>query len=497
MNAWTEHVSAALLGTQRRPPPSLPEAPAGTADPAGRLLDQAALLTVRRRAGLLPGTAEPVAPAPAETAPVVPPEAARRLAQILAGERFRVLPEWLERAAERGYRVPPRLLPDLLEKGRTDRGLRPLIARAAGRRGVWLALRNTDWAYLVAVGEDDAAADPGAWQTGTRGRRVAHLVRLRATDPAAALATLRETWDREPAPDRTVFLATFERGLSAADEEFLEAALDDRGQDVRRIAADLLARLPGSAYGRRMTERARVCLRGEHRTVRHRAQRWIVVEPPAGHDDAMQRDGIPFHAAERIGDRAGWLREVLARTPLATWTELFGMRPMEVVCLPIADAVDHDVHSAKDVHLGWARAAVRQRDAGWARALLKGGVVVDEVEALADLLAVLPAGERDAAAADLIRWVEGHDDLIRTLDRIPGPWTGELADTVVATLLTAARRPDAARFVSRLCRLADERLTPGAVSRLDEITRDHANSWPLTELTETLRFRHHMLEELR
>ncbi|MBC6460411.1 DUF5691 domain-containing protein [Actinomadura sp. HBU206391] len=497
MNAWTEHVSAALLGTQRRPAPRLPEAPEDAADPAGRLLDQAAVLTVRRRAGLIAGTAEPIAPAPAENAPPVPPEATRRLRQILAGERARVLPEWLERTAGLGYRVPAGLLPDLLEKGRTDRTLRPLIARAAGRRGVWLALQNTDWAYLVAVGGEDAADDPGGWETGTRARRIAHLVRLRATDPPAALAALRATWDREPAPDRAVFLATFERGLSAGDEEFLEAALDDRGQDVRRIAADLLARLPGSAYGRRMAERARACLRGEHRTVRLRAQQWIVVEPPAGHDDTMQRDGIPFHAAERIGNRAGWLREVLARTPLATWTELFDMRPMEVVCLPIADAVDHDVHSAKDVHLGWARAAVRQRDAEWARALLKGGVVVDEVEALADLLSVLPAGERDGAAADLIRWVEGQADVVRVLDRMPGPWTGELADAVVASLLTAARQPEAARFLAQLCRLADERLTPDAVSRLDEITRDHAASWPLTELTETLRFRHHMLEELR
>jgi hypothetical protein len=155
------------------------------------------------------------------------------------------------------------------------------------------------------------------------------------------------------------------------------------------------------------------------------------------------------------------------------------------------------VHSAKDVHLGWARATARQGDADWARALLKGGVVLDEVETLADLLSVLPAGERDCAAADLIRWVEGHADLLRALERIPGPWGGELADAVVGILMTASRRPDAARFVAQLCRLADERLTPDAAPRVNENIPDRAESWPLTELAETLRFRHDMLEELR
>lgn len=510
MNTWNEHVSAALVGTRRRPAPALSDtalpdtalpdtAPgeAGGADPAARLLDQAALLTVRRRAGVRPGTAEPIAAAPVETAPVVSPEAARRLRQILAGEQVRVLPEWLDNAAESGRRVPPRLLPELLEKGRADRGLRPHIARAAGRRGLWLALQNTDWAYLVAVDDgDDRPADPRVWETGTRGERIAYLTRLRATDPAAAVVALRGAWAGESAPDRAAFLSTLRRGLGRGDEDFLEAALDDRGQDVRRIAADLLARLPGSAYAVRMTERARRCLRAEDRTVRERTQRWIVVEAPEGHDDTMERDGIPFHATERVGNRSGWLREVMARSPLSTWTGLFGLEAMEAVCLPIAGAVDHDVHSAKDVHLGWARAALRQNDAGWARALLRGGVVLEEVEVLADLLTVLPENERDGAAADLVRWVDGRDEMLRVLGRIPGPWTGQLADVVLGTLVTAAGESDAG-CVARLCRLADERLTPDAAPRLNEIVPARTESWPLTELAETLRFRHDMLAELR
>ncbi|MEU5879121.1 DUF5691 domain-containing protein [Spirillospora sp. NPDC047279] len=493
------------------------------------------MLTVRRRAGRRadgqdggPGL---IAPAPVEDAPAVPLEAAARLGRILRGEQIRVLPEWLEAAAERGLRVPARLLPELLEKGRSDRMLRPAIVRSAGRRGVWLALRNTDWAYLVGSG-DDPGGGPDVWETGTRNQRVAHLARLRGTDPARARAVLRETWAKEPAPERAAFLATFEHGLSADDEPFLEEALEDRGKDVRQLASDLLARLPGSAYGRRMAVRARECVRAEVRTIRQRDQTWVVVEAPHEHDEDMARDGVPFHptgsfapggrAGGPVGARAGWLREILARTPLTTWTDLFGLPPMEIVCLPVTDGdADGSMGRARDMHIGWARAALRQRDAGWARALLRlavgprqgvgtytRGVVADEPEALADLLAILPAAERDQAAAGLVRWVEGNPDLLRVLERIPGPWTGELADAVVATLATAAER-SSQRYehtLTQLCRLADQRLVPEAAPRLEALAdrlggdvtviAGAAATRTLNELIETLRFRDDMLKEL-
>ena len=561
MSAWGEHVSAALLGTDRRAPPppgaaGLPGAAgsprADEDDPAGRLLDQAAVLTVARRAGYLPLTGtDPIAPAPQEDLPAVPPAAADRLARILGGEQIRVLPEWLEAAAARGRRVPSRLLPELLERGRSDRALRPAIARAAGRRGVWLALQNTDWAYLVGSG-DDPGGGAEVWRTGTRQQRVAYLTRLRGTDPAAAREALRETWPREPAPDRAAFLATFEVGLSDDDEEFLESALEDRGKDVRQLASDLLARLPRSDYGRRMAARALRCLRPETRPAADgtgrdgggragRSRLWIVVEPPREHDEELARDGVPFHPTGSfapgrgadggpVGTRAAWLREILARTPLSTWTELFGLPPAEIVGLPVGGASgEPDGRGARDLHIGWARAALRQRDATWARALLNGGVVVDEPEAPADLLSVLPGKERDRAAADLIGRLGDRPDLLRVLERVPGPWTGALADAVVTAIALAADRPSHRHehTVTQLCRLADQRLSPDAAPRLEALAaapdgavsgaahhgghggalrgpgrggraagRRSATSRALSELIGTLRFRHDMLKEL-
>ncbi|HZB30655.1 MAG TPA: DUF5691 domain-containing protein [Streptosporangiaceae bacterium] len=466
MTGWAEHVTAALLGTQRRQPPAFPDAVADGDDPAARLLAQAALLTVRRRAGRRPERAEPLAPAAAETAPVVPPAAARRIERILAGEQVRVLPEWLAAAAAAGWRVPAATLPDLLERGRTDRALRPYIAAAAGRRAMWLALRNPDWAYLVGEPPEPSPGpgDPAVWEMGSRGRRMTYLERLRDVDPDAARAALRGTWTSEPAPDRAAFLATFERGLGPADEDFLEEARADRAKDVRQVAADLLARLPGSAYARQVAARAAACLRTERRPGR---QTWIIVEPPDG--------GIAA------------LCDLLAHTPPGNWTTRFRRSAAEVVHLPIAD--DHD----KDVHIGWARAAVSCRDVEWARALL--GVLAAEIDVAVDLLGVLPAAERAARAADLLRGADGYRGLIRVLDRMPGPWAGELADAVLDALADAAARPDGARYLGQLCRLADERLSPGVADRLVEITRRH-DTWPLAELAETLRFRRDMLEEL-
>ncbi|MEV0406227.1 DUF5691 domain-containing protein [Actinoallomurus sp. NPDC050550] len=552
MSAWGEHVSAALLGTRRRPvpplggapppgetpaldgtptldeapaldgtprpggasavdgKPALGEVPAGLVEPAARLLEQAAVLTARRRAGWRAVAAEPIAPAPAETAPIVPPAAALRLRRILSGESARVLPEWLDAAARSGRRVPAHLLPDLLHKGRSDRALRPSIARAAGRRGVWLAMQNLDWAYLVVASGGDSAQDPEVWKTGARAQRVAHLMRLRATDPATARTTLYSTWAREPAPERALFLATFERGLSLADEDFLEAALDDRGLEVRRIAADLLARLPGSAYAGRMVDRARACLRprtGPAATCARPARPdacaatpdAIVVDPPADHEEAMRRDGIPYHAVERIGNHAGWLREILARTPLSTWTDRFGAAPERIVRLPIVvDASrEPDAGRTRDVQLGWARAAARQRDAAWARALLAGDDVLGEVTTLADLLDVLPAVERDDAAAEAVRRIAGHADRRTVLERVPGPWAGALADAVTAALAAAAADPDGERFPVDLARLAGERLAPATAPRLAGLVRRHPACRPLSELADVLRFRHDMLEELR
>ncbi|WP_019634247.1 DUF5691 domain-containing protein [Actinomadura atramentaria] len=510
MSAWEEHVGAALLGTARRPPPALPDAPDAGSDAAARLLDQAALLTVRRRAGLRParGGADPVAPAPPEDLPPVPPAAAARLDRVLAGEGDGCLAEWLGLAADRGLRVPARVVPDLLEQGRGKDGwhLRAPIAAVAGRRGVWLALQNPRWAWLIASAADPGTDDPAVWTGGTAEQRVAYLARLRRADPAAARAALLDVWDRDRAVHRPEFLTPFGAGLSAADEEFLELALDDRTGSVRLAAANLLARLPESAYAARMAARARACVRAERRTVRRRAQTWLHVEPPAEHDEGMARDGVPFHPEGSFAPGRtpapprAWLREIVARTPPATWTGAFGLPPAEILALPVTDGAAAG-RGADDLHLGLARAALRFHDAGWARALLTAGVLLDEPRVLGELVHELPAAERDDAAAGLVRWVDDAraltDGLLRTL---PRPWSGALAATMTAKVAALLERPagTANTALQALCASAahgfDPALADRAADRFAEVPAAETAA-ARDRLAATLRFRHDMLKE--
>ena len=86
------------------------------------------------------------------------------------------------------------------------------------------------------------------WQFGDPEQRIGWLRAVRQHDPAVGLAALAGTWVKESGPDRAAFVGVLALGLTGADEDFLEAALDDRVPQVRRAAAELLAVLPESGY---------------------------------------------------------------------------------------------------------------------------------------------------------------------------------------------------------------------------------------------------------
>lgn len=164
MTNWQPVLTAALIGTERSvvppPPPGFAsgEDPA-EADPAGALLDQAALLTAARRAGRRPYHAELPPAAEEDPRPMVSRAATRRLARILGGENTDLLVEWLTAVAGRDLRLPPQYLPALLDRARRSASsnpdpeearLRALLAMAGGSRVRWLAGLNPAWAYLLA-----------------------------------------------------------------------------------------------------------------------------------------------------------------------------------------------------------------------------------------------------------------------------------------------------------------------------------------------------------
>jgi hypothetical protein len=499
MTPWAEVMASALVGTAR-----------GGED-AEALLDAAAVHALRRRAGVaLMPTEPPPAPAPVDVAATVGPAAAARADALLALDqasraavpvrdlagRLELLAEWLAAAAAAGRRLPPEQVPALLDAGRRHRQLRPLIAPVAGPLAGWLAAQRADWSYASATSPVEPPADDHeVWELGAIGRRVAHLRRLRERDPARARELLETAWQAEPPEHRAALLPALGTGLSGADEPLLERVLDDRRRQVRDIALELLARLPGSGYARRMAARAGDC-------VQLRSPGRIAVRPPATCDRSMRRDGIAPRPPAGTGERAWWLEEILARTPLRAWPA-----PREFLGHAIADSW------APTVHRGLARAAAAQRDPGWAAALvdrLTADVAAhgrpDDRLLLEALYQALPADDLAGAATAALRRGLGEAREIgveQVLALCPRPWPPAVVEAVFAGLADQLYRPTTGWRAAGLCELAALGFPAGAAPRVvalvDRLRSDRPHDRGLAaaeRLATTLQFRHDMREEL-
>ncbi|MEU6087512.1 DUF5691 domain-containing protein [Streptomyces sp. NPDC047085] len=522
--SWEDLVTTALLGTDRRPPTA---ATAGREAPVA-LLDAAAVAVVRRRAGLRAGPAAPrPEPAVEDPRPVLPDAAARRLAMLLTdrsgvggGRRgsspdlMELLPQWLAAANAHGYAAPPQSLPALLDaaRGRTD--LRPAALAFAGPRALWLARLNPDWRFAQrsAPGGGTALPDPDddeavqrLWQEGLFAERVALLGALRARTPALARELLASTWATERAEDRLMFLDSLRAGLSAEDEPFLEQALADRSRNVRATAAELLSALPESALAARMAVRAGACVAVDH-TGEVPA---IAVEAPLECDPGMERDGVVAKPPAGRGERSWWLGQLVEATPLTTWPgRLGGRTPRQIVDLPVADDWQNELHAA------WCRAAVRQHDAEWSRALLgspsapeAGGPGAVSLAERAKLLATLDAGERAAWVAGFIA-THGLSEAFQLLGVCAVPWTAPLGRAVVDALNIARDAGSYPWSFSGVMGLAERCLDPSEATRLDGLLaipdeREDASPgaggyWAeaFQRLVTTLRLRATMAEEL-
>ncbi|MER7932564.1 MULTISPECIES: DUF5691 domain-containing protein [unclassified Streptomyces] len=486
MTAWEDLVTTALLGTDRRPPAA---GGSGRAAPVA-VLDEAAVATVRRRAGLRPARAAArPEPAPGDPRPALPAAAARRLAMLLSdrpgtgsgGRRgtspdlMELLPQWLAAAHARGFAAPPQTLPALLDaaRGRTD--LRPAALALAGPRALWLARFNQDWRFALRAAPGGGASLPGAedtdgirqlWQEGLFAERVALLAALRAGAPEAARELLAGTWATERAEDRLMFLDSLRAGLAAGDEPFLELALSDRSRNVRTTAAELLSTLPDSALAGRMAVRAAACVAVD----RTGDGPVIAVEAPPECDPGMERDGVVARPPTGRGERSWWLGQLVEAAPLATWpVRLGGRTPGEIVALPVADGWQGELHAA------WCRAAVRQGDAEWARALLgvpaapeAGGPGAVSLAERAKLLGTLEGAERAGWVAGFIA-AHGLSEAFQLLGVCAVPWSAPLGRSVVDALNIARDAGSYPWSFSGVMGLAERCLDPAEAGRLDAL----------------------------
>ncbi|MTD17426.1 hypothetical protein GIS00_26185 [Nakamurella sp. YIM 132087] len=416
-------------------------------DPATALLEAAVLADIAARAGAV------LATVPVPTAPVRDPgewpewstTASAALMAVL-GRSPGLLADLLRAAARAGFRAPAPLLPDLLDGVlRRAEPARAVLA-VLGSTGRRLLPRDPAWAALHIAASVDLDAD-NLWHTGSRDERRAHLMALRRHDPARARELLAAGWPAETAPDRSMWLDVLRIGLSGADEEFLEAALDDRSAAVRAGAAGLLGTMPGSRYVARAIGRAGSMIElGSDRL------QVLAAGPP---DDALFRDGVAVG-----GIRGGGITSLLAAVPPSHWPAALGLPPAGLLEIPVDSG---SPITSDDLHEAWRVAAVRFADPSWSEVLLDhaaadrpGATVGHPLDG--DLARIVagswPATEAADRTVALLRAGGGVAVVESSLSVLPGPWPAGVAEALPEWLADQiwANAPVGAGFYDLLAR---------------------------------------------
>jgi hypothetical protein len=432
--------------------------PYATAAAEQRLWLATGALDLWNRAGYVPGKAASATASASdeESLAPCPPRAEAVLSQLLQGVHPGLYAQWLDLLAGLAARLPARYLPNMLDLGTRQNALREHIVRVLGERGRWLAVANPDWSWATAsagyVLDDEAAALKlmADWQTGTPEQRFGALSAWRQRDPDAARQALATSWASEAPEHRAALLPCLAINLDHGDEAFLEQALADRRKEVRQVAQDLLASLPGSSLSQRMLARLAPVLQLK-RPLLGKARFEITL--PAERDKAMQRDGVGIGSHARMGEKAGWLADMVAAVGPEHWLTEFHRTPGECLAL----AAESDFLAA--LLCGWTTALQRRLDN-------------------ARYAAQLPAS--------LLAWCYGLGEFWLQAD----PGTRQLFP---ASFFAAWKTLPAAEMEGLLMRLiesspAGKGLRDGALlDLLDGLTRDMDGTWPgaLSELVLT------------
>ncbi|MEM8531686.1 MAG: DUF5691 domain-containing protein [Chloroflexota bacterium] len=517
---WDNLVTTALLGTERRPLTQAQSSETlGAAlaqfdanDQEHTLLGVSALLSLYQQAGMIPTVAErpELNPSEPDERPVCSARAAQHLRMMLDGKYGGILGEWLEALAQAGYRIPETMLPSLLDSCRTNEELHPLLPVVIGKRGHWLAAQNPAWHYAsidvaasIALEVDNEQADAARaeqWETSTRAQRLALLRQLRQRNPDKAREILLTTWAKEKANDRVDFLETFSTGLSQADEPFLENALDDRSKEVRRVAINLLGRMPESRLVQRMIERVAPLFeyapKQKASVLPPKPERKpkLTITPLETIDDAMKRDGITDHREK--GKKAWRLQQMLAVIPPSYWSDRWGAPPEDL----LVAAAESDWEAA--LINGWIRATDQYADPAWARAFLAQDQFSSKEQfQVGYLIEMLPPEQREAYLIPILKKSTNiQEELIRSSRH---RWSPELTKVVLYRIRSAIKNTDT-RSTWRLQSLIKDISVHIPPTMLHDVTNGwptNAKVWHAVEAAvesciATVQFRYDMLKEI-
>ena len=256
--------------------------------------------------------------------------AEKKLYLLLQGTYPELKQEWLTLAQQFHCHLPYRFLPAMLDLGVKQTDLRIAIEAVLGERGRWLARQRLEWQWAGRGDELTAEALTEIWETGTLEQRMHVLRQVRAQDADAGRNMLTQVWKSEAPEHRVKLISCLNTGASSADQEFLELALDDKRKEVRAVAQAMLLTIPNSSLELRMRTRLDKLLLLEE--AKNGAQE-LLINLPAERDKAMQRDGVGNGPHYGIGEKAGWLLDMLTAVSPLYWTEKWQLSAAQLLQL--------------------------------------------------------------------------------------------------------------------------------------------------------------------
>ena len=377
--AWPQLLRVALLGTRQSGEP-IPVFPAAAESPEQQLLLAAGTLALMRKAGHWPAPAASplLAPAPPELLPVIGPKGTDYLHQMLVNSlHLELLPDYLTRLAGRACLVPPALLVPLLRHATRSADTRAALGPVLGARGHWLASLNPDWAKLADMLAPNVAGPTAldTWETGTLPQRRAWLTEHFAQAPDEARALLLAALPAEPAKGQEAFLEILAQHLHPDAEPALEALLKARGQEVRRLATELLVQLPGAALTERLWARAAPLLTARRKLL-GLGKPELEISLPEAWDKSWLLDGIeeknarflaPYGTDSKtpMGPATARLANLLALLPPRRFAAHLGLTPPELLAAALAS------EWAAPLLPAWAQSTLLHRDTDFAAAFLR------------------------------------------------------------------------------------------------------------------------------
>jgi Family of unknown function (DUF5691) len=440
MNTWETLVASALVGIDRQSP-TLDVSHPALLDHSEKLKNLSATQQILSAATLVAsyqsvGQSSVVKnklllpPAEPDTLVCCSESTKKYLNLVLTENKYAaVLTELLQLLGKAQQTVPADFLPLLLNKCKRDDGLYSLIIPILGSRGQWLLRQNPAWEYATGLMDNnlDTTQLQEIWETGVQDLRAEALRQWRQLDPKQARQALMNSWKREKAADRAIWLEILETGLSLDDEEFLEQALVNKRDDIRSVAIDLLSQLP-SQYCQRLTKLAQECLVIKELNGQHE----ITVQLPLEDSKEWQAAGISnslndSNSINGLSVAEYYVIQAVSTASLDVW-------PGDIQQLVLAM-----VKSKRSVVIitAWARAACRQQRNDWIETLLLYSHSILTTSDVTNLLQALPTDtidQKEQFFTSILTAENSTDTFRRTLDMMSdyhADWSLELSSLVL------------------------------------------------------------------